>query len=259
MSQSKAAASKDNGAGSALAKIAGGVLFLGVLAALALISQLPAAGATTRTLAWLFNLSSSQTTWYITRAAGLTSYVLIWLSVVWGLAIPSKIFDRFIKGNFSYDFHEFLSLAAIGFVLLHMGALLFDGYMPYSLTQLLVPFLSPYRPLWVGIGVIGLYLSLLVTVTFYLRSRIGMKAFRVIHYFSLLSYLGVTVHGFLAGTDTSLLSVMGLYASTLLVVVFLTVYWIVIGMLKSAEKRRAVVQAAPAAARAVARQTASRF
>jgi len=258
MSEMKALPTNKKKSASPVAWIAGGVLFLAALVVLVLVSQLPAAAPITAPLAWLFSLSSQQTMWYITRAAGLTSYVLIWLSVVWGLAIPSKIFDRFIKGNFSYDFHEFLSLAAIGFVLLHMIVLLFDGYMPYSLTQLLVPFLSPYRPTWVGIGAIGFYLTLLVTVTFYLRSRIGMKVFKVIHYLSLVSYIGATLHGFFAGTDSSLLSVMGLYASTFLVVVFLTVYWIVMGILKSAEKRT-VAQPVAAPARPVARQTASRF
>jgi predicted ferric reductase len=233
--------------------ILGGLAFLGTLMLLVVASLLPAAQPLTNTLTWLFSLGSTQTMWYITRAAGLTSYVLIWLSMAWGLAVSSKILDRLLNRSFTYDFHEFLSLAAIGFVLLHMVVLLFDGYMPYNLAQLLVPFLSPYRPLWVGIGVIGFYLTLLVTVTFYLRSRIGMKAFRAIHYLSLLAYLGVTLHGFLAGTDSSLLSVMGLYAGTFLVTVFLTVYMLVTGLQKSREKRQ------PATPVVASRLTATRL
>ncbi len=192
----------------------------------------------------LFAADSVQSMWYITRAAGFTSYLLIWLSMVWGLAVSSKVLDAVLHRSFTYDFHQFLSLLAIGFILLHMLVLLFDGYLPYTLSQILVPFLSPYRPLWVGVGVIGFYLILLVTVTFYIRGRIGMKAFRVIHVFSLLAYLGVTLHGFLSGTNSSLPAVMGMYAGSFLVVVFLTAYW----LLTLGAKRR--LKSAPAAAAA---------
>jgi len=58
----------------------------------------------------------------------------------------------------------------------------------------------------VGLGVIGFYLILLVTVTFYIRSRIGMKAFRAIHLLSLVAYRGAVIHGFFSGTDSSLLA-----------------------------------------------------
>ena len=35
----------------------------------------------------LFSVNTVQAWWYVTRAAGLTSYVLLWLSMVWGMAI----------------------------------------------------------------------------------------------------------------------------------------------------------------------------
>ena len=39
----------------------------------------------------LFAVNSVQAWWYVTRAAGLTSYILLWLSMVWGMAISTKI------------------------------------------------------------------------------------------------------------------------------------------------------------------------
>ena len=175
----------------------------------------------------LFALDSQQIMWYITRAAGLTSYLLIWFSSVWGLAISSKFIDTILHRSFTYDFHQYISLLAVGFILLHIVVLLFDRYLPYTITQILFPFLSPYRPLWVGIGVIAFYLTLLVTVTFYMRKHIGMRAFRLIHIASLAAYLGATIHGFFAGTDSSLGYVQLMYAGTFLVMVFLSTYWIV--------------------------------
>lgn len=178
-------------------------------------------------LKWLFVTNSVQLWWYVTRSAGLIGYFLLWLSTAWGLAVSSKIFDPLLHRAYTYDFHQFLSLLAIGFVLLHIIVLLLDRYLPFTVTQVLVPFTAPYRPVWVGLGVIGFYLTLLVTVTFYIRRTIGMQAFRWIHTLSLVSYAGATLHGFFAGTDSALLPMRVIYEASGLTIVFLTSYWLI--------------------------------
>jgi len=212
------------------------MIIIAAVLVLAVVAQTPAGTSMINFLTWAFSTNSVQTMWYITRSAGLAAYLLMWLSVTWGLAVSSKILDNLLHRSFTYDFHQFLSLLALGFTGLHIVVLMFDKYLPYSVAQILVPFISPYRPVWVGIGVIGLYLSLLVTVTFYLRGRIGMKAFRVIHVASLLGYLGVLVHSIFSGTDSSLTSVLLLYAGTFLTTVFLMAYWIFFSVQKNRQK-----------------------
>jgi len=178
-------------------------------------------------LTWLFATNSTHTTWYITRAAGWVAYMLLWFSVVWGLAIPTKFFEKFLSPTFAVDFHEYLSLLAIGFVILHVSVLMVDQYLPFSVAQVLFPFISPYRPFWVGLGVIGAYLSALVTITFYLRKRIGQKRFKQIHVWSMAGYLGVVLHAFFSGSDSSLRAAQLIYFGTFMVVVFLTSYWLI--------------------------------
>lgn len=174
----------------------------------------------------LLALNSVQIWWYVTRAAGLTGYFLIWLSMVWGFAIPSKLLQPALEGTFAYDFHEHLSLMGLGFIVLHVVVLMLDKYLPFNLFQILIPFIDSYRPLWVGLGIISFYVLLLVTFTFYLRQRIGVKAFRSIHLLSLVGYLGTTLHGLFAGTDSALPITMVLYIGTFLIVVFMTIYWL---------------------------------
>ena len=240
MSEMKSPSFKSTPAMRRLGWLAGAlaVLVLGLAGSAYLHS--PAGSRTAVFLNWLFSANSVQTMWYITRASGLIAYILIWLSMVWGLGVASKIFDTLLHGTFTYDFHQYISLLAVGFTLLHMGVLLFDGYMPYSLWQILIPFISLYRPLWVGIGVIGFYLMLLVTVTFYIRTKIGMKAFRTIHVFSLVSYFAITLHSFMSGSDSSLPSVMVLYVVTFLITMFLIVYWLIMAAQKKLEKQAAL-------------------
>jgi methionine sulfoxide reductase heme-binding subunit len=174
----------------------------------------------------LLSLDSTHSWWYISRAAGLMGYLLFWLSTVWGFAVSSKIFDSFLGRTFTYDFHEHLSLLSIGFVVLHVIVLLWETYEPLSLTEVMVPFISAYRPFWVGIGIIATYLTILVTITFYIRSWISMQAFRTIHYLSVAAYLGVLLHSIYSGTDTVLTWVQMMYWGTSLLTVFFCVQWL---------------------------------
>ncbi len=225
--------------------IAGGILFVGVVLlgwlGVLIIKDLAIGRSVANLLSSLFATNSVHATWYITRAAGWVAYFLLWFSMVWGLVIPTKFLERFLSPTFVVDFHEYISLLAIGFVILHVSVLLIDQYLPFTLVQILVPFLSTYRPLWVGLGVIGAYLSLLVTVTFYLRKRIGQKRFKSIHTLSIFGYLGVILHAFFAGSDSSLGAVQLIYLSSFLVIVFLTSYWLVQArQLKKAKEQRAL-------------------
>jgi uncharacterized membrane protein len=69
-----------------------------------------------------------------------------------------------------------------------------------------------------------------------------MKAFRVIHVFSLLSFLGVLVHSVMSGSDSSLTSVLLLYAGTFLAFIFLMLYWTYISIQKNRQKKLATVK-----------------
>ena len=225
-------------------------IFTGMVVAL-WFAQTQVGAPLAQTFSSLLALDSVQAWWYVTRAAGLTSYILLWLSMVWGMAISTKILSPSVDGSDSYDFHEFLSLLGLGFVLLHVIVLLFDRFLPFSVWQILIPFVDTYRPLWVGFGIIGFHLFLLVTVTFYMRRTIGSRAFRSIHMLSLVGYLGATLHGLFAGTDSALPITKFLYLGTFLVIVFLTVYWFVISGLN--KRRQGVITQPVHGAQAVRR------
>lgn len=235
--------------------VLGGGLIMGafLLGALGYIifRFLPIGPAISGVLSNLFATNTTHATWYITRAAGWIAYFLLWFSMVWGLVIPTKFFEKFLSPTFVVDFHEYLSLLSLGFIALHVSVLLIDQYLPFTLSQILVPFMSTYRPLWVGLGIIGFYLSALVTITFYLRKKIGQKRFKAIHTLSLAAYLGVILHAFFAGSDSSLAVAQLIYLSTFLVVVFLTAYWLVSGRQSKQEKNERAVL--PSANRAVRR------
>ena len=163
--------------------------------------------------------------WYLSRAAGLVAYLLVWLSVVLGLLMTNRLARVWPGGPTINDLHQFTSLLSLALAAVHVLVLLGDRYIGYSLAQLLVPFASgEYRPLWVGLGQVALYLTLPVTFSFYVRRFIGYRAWRLIHYGSFGVYVLVTLHSLTAGTDTLQPAALALYGLTGLTIAALTVY-----------------------------------
>src|SRR6266567_5402799 len=139
--------------------------------------------------------------WYVSRAFGLTAYLLLALSVCLGLLVRTRIMDWLAARWRWFDLHQFAALLALGFVLLHVLSLLGDHYIGFSLDELLIPFASPYRPLEVAAGVLALYLMLVVVASSYLRPLIAYRTWRALHYATFALFVLALVHGIFAGTD----------------------------------------------------------
>jgi len=182
------------------------------------------------TAAWAPGIASSLTGaepkayWYLSRAAGLASYGLLWLSLVLGLLISGRVSKLWPGGPAAVDLHEFTALAALGAASVHALVLLGDRYIGFSLSTLLVPTLSPYRALWVLLGQAGLYLALPITLSFYLRRQLGPRVWRTLHYLTFAVFALVTAHGVWAGTDSGNPFVLGTYVFALVSLYALTVY-----------------------------------
>ena len=231
--------------GSSLIKI---ILATGALLALFLafvflsFIQVKSSGSFGSSITSLLALDSPKIWWYVTRAAGVMGYMLFWLSTVWGFATASKLLDKLLERTYTFDFHEFITWLSLGFIGLHVIVLMVDKFKPFSMLQILVPFVSSYRPFWVGIGIISMYLAVLVTVTFYLRSKISMQIFRKIHVLSVVSYLAAFLHGVFSGTDTSSIGLQVMYWGTFMAAVFFFLQWIITLIFKKIETGRKTVK-----------------
>jgi DMSO/TMAO reductase YedYZ heme-binding membrane subunit len=87
--------------------------------------------------------------------------------------------------------------------------------------HLVIPFSAPYEPFWTGLGTLGLYLTTLLTGSFYIRRQIGQKAWRALHYLTFGAYGLVLMHGLMAGSDTKLVPIQIMYLATGSIVLFL--------------------------------------
>ena len=166
--------------------------------------------------------ASDPTLWYVTRAAGVSAYVL--LALVVDLGIVSSL-ARQLGERVSWivdEAHQFIALLAAAFVALHLGVLLFDPFITFSLANLLVPFGEPYQPLGISLGVLGLYALLIVLVSSWLRRFTSRSFWRGLHYASFAVFVLVTLHGLLSGSDAGLGWMRSIYFAASASMLFLT-------------------------------------
>lgn len=160
--------------------------------------------------------------WALNRASGLVAFALLSLSVITGLLISTKSSDGFMSRPFVFEMHQFLSVLSVVLIGVHMASLLFDEYLGFTALELVVPFLSPYQPVAMGVGVVGAWLCAITLASFWMRAQIGQKAWRMLHYATFAGYGASLWHGIAAGTDTRMAVVYWMYIGSLAVVAGLT-------------------------------------
>jgi predicted ferric reductase len=175
--------------------------------------------------------------WVATRIVAFLSYFAIAGSVIYGLLLSTKILDVIAHRPVTFALHQDLAAIGLGLAGIHVVLLGLDATQPLSLAEMLVPFASPYRPLWVGVGQVALYLVAIVTASFYVRRRIGQRTWRILHYVTFLAFAFTTAHGIMSGTDTSAPWAWWVYVVATTVVVFLTVYRIADAIILGRERR----------------------
>jgi predicted ferric reductase len=146
-------------------------------------------------------LPAGQGAWLASRAAALTAYLALTIEMALGLFLSTGLADRWIARARSVELHRWLSIASLALIAGHAGALLADRVVPFDLLDVSIPFLAPYRRLAVGLGVAAGWLVLALHASFALRSRLGPRLWRSLHFASFAVYVMATVHGVLAGTD----------------------------------------------------------
>lgn len=151
--------------------------------------------------------------WYLARASGLLAYALLTASVLAGLVLKARPFDRLLRPAAVTDLHRFVALLGLGSVAIHGAALVFDNAVEISPLALLAPGLVSYRPLATGLGTLAAEGMLLVYVSFPLRKRIGARTWRHLHYSTYGVFALATAHGIAAGSSTHEAWALALYGT----------------------------------------------
>jgi methionine sulfoxide reductase heme-binding subunit len=140
--------------------------------------------------------------WYAIRASGVVALALLTVTVVLGLLnrsrVASESWPRFVIDRL----HRNASLLAVAFLCVHIVTAVTDTYVSVGLLDAVIPFHGSYRPFWVGLGAVSVDLLVAVIVTSLVRVRLGVRAWRGIHWLAYLAWPVAVAHGLGIGTDS---------------------------------------------------------
>lgn len=150
----------------------------------------------------LLGASNASILWFVTRGSGVVALLLLTAAVLLGIVSAlrwrGELWPRFAVT----DAHRNLTLLSIVFVVVHVVTTVADGYAPIGLVDSVVPFLSPYRPVWLGLGTISFDLLLALVATSLLRAWIAPRLWRGIHWLAYVSWPVALLHSFGTGSDS---------------------------------------------------------
>jgi sulfoxide reductase heme-binding subunit YedZ len=206
------------------------------------------APAAARDLAAVVDANPDALVWLFERLFAWLAYIAVAGSVIYGLLLSTKLLDAIAHRPISFTLHQDLAALGLGLAGIHAMLLGLDHSVPFSIAQILVPGLAPHAPVAVAFGQVALYLMAAVTASFYLRKRIGQRAWRMFHYVTFLAFAGTTIHGIASGSDSSAPWAEAIYIVSAALVLFLLTYRIGVSL----ASRVAARVAARAASRGLA-------
>ena len=143
------------------------------------------------------------TYWYLTRSTGAVAMLLLSVAVALGVLDVQRWstprWPRFIVDSI----HRNAALLALVFLVLHILTSVLDSFAPIGLVDAIVPFVSAYRPFWLGLGAVAFDLIVEVIITSLLRARMGYASWRAIHWLTYASWPIALLHGFGTGSDAN--------------------------------------------------------
>jgi methionine sulfoxide reductase heme-binding subunit len=149
-------------------------------------------------------VTNSKALWYLTRGTGLVALLLLTMSVVLGIVETVRWASPRCPRYIVAALHKNVSLLATAFLAVHIATTVVDGFAPIGWLDAVVPFRSPYRSVWIGLGALSVDIMIALVVTSLVRQHIGYRTWRAVHWAAYACWPLAVIHGLGAGTDTKL-------------------------------------------------------
>lgn len=149
--------------------------------------------------------------WYLTRAAGVIAALSLVILLLSGIGSVTGHTFKFLEPLTAWATHRALGIAFVVSIVVHIGALLFDKFVSFSLVDILVPWASDLQPLtlfgmqlgsfYVALGILAFYLSCIIVVSSLLIIDKKPHAWKWLHLLSYAAIAFVSIHAVGVGTD----------------------------------------------------------
>jgi predicted ferric reductase len=147
----------------------------------------------------------------LSQAVGWAAFLWSWLTILLGISLP--ILGRQSRPRIreiAERLHRSTSLTVVGLMVAH-AVLLTGDKMGDTLVTVFVPWTTSYVPglFPQTLGILSFYLAVLLGLSFYLRDRVGLRSWQLLHrYFIPAVYILAVWHTFLYGSDVRTHNVM---------------------------------------------------
>lgn len=162
--------------------------------------------------------------WYMSRATGVVSLVLMSLTVIIGLLVNRQGRLPGLPAFAVLGLHRYLSLLSITFIAVHIATAVLDSFVNISVAAAVIPFVSAYEPLWLGLGAVAFDLMIAIIVTSLLRAHIGRRTWRAVHWLAYGSWPVAVVHSIYSSQDMQRGPLLGVALACILAVVIAVVW-----------------------------------
>jgi methionine sulfoxide reductase heme-binding subunit len=139
--------------------------------------------------------------WYATRATGMVTLLLLTLSILLGIMTAGRFASEKWPRFLTVGLHRNTTLLVVVFLALHVGTTVLDRYTSIPAAAAVIPFASPYKAPWLGLGAVAADLLIAVMVTSLLRGRLGFRAWRILHWLGYVCWPVALIHALGTGTD----------------------------------------------------------
>lgn len=166
--------------------------------------------------------------WYASRGTGVVALVMFTVVVIVGILTRGGRTLPGLSGWVTSTFHRNASLVATTFLVIHIASSIIDPYASIKIVDAFIPFVSSYRPIWLGLGAIAFDLVLAIVITSLTRNRLGRRSWRAIHWFTYVMWPVAVIHGLGTGSDVTQNWFVAITAACIFVVVAAVIWRILV-------------------------------
>ena len=141
--------------------------------------------------------------WYLSRASGMIAWIGLGITCLWAILLITRMLKPADRPAWLLDLHRYLGVLSLVTVGAHMATLVGDNWVYFGWRELFVPQASVWRTAAVTWGVLAFYLLMLIQLSSWVMKWLPRKLWHAIHLLSYVLFVMVTVHGFMAGSDST--------------------------------------------------------
>jgi sulfoxide reductase heme-binding subunit YedZ len=141
--------------------------------------------------------------WLASRGTGIVAFALLTAAVSLGLIVSARDKSRPGMAALLRGLHEHLALAGLVAIGTHGALLLGDPFLRASVLDVTTGFTMAHEPLWVGLGALAGWLTLVLVGAAYLKTKLKGPWWKRAHRFLLLAWGLAVAHTLGAGTDVA--------------------------------------------------------